>query len=154
MPATQKKLPQEGFQTWPLCTWSMRTRDCPVDVRPDAPPVGETAFLLRLPFAVAFGLALRLFYYREAVVQFMETKRLWGKLGGRMCYHGYQSFKADVAFGLALRLFYYREAVLPAEPVRYLPHPGVIGGGIVEFVLSSERNRHPSKGCLFCCGRM
>ena len=30
-----------------------------------------------------------------AAVQFMETKRLWGKLGGRMCYHGYQSFKAD-----------------------------------------------------------
>ena len=28
-------------------------------------------------------------------VQFMETKRLWGKLGGRVCYHGYQSFKAE-----------------------------------------------------------
>ena len=25
----------------------------------------------------------------------METKRLWGKSGGRVCYHGYQSFKAD-----------------------------------------------------------
>ena len=30
-----------------------------------------------------------------AAAQFMETKRLWDKLGGRVCYHGYQSFKAD-----------------------------------------------------------
>ena len=30
-----------------------------------------------------------------AAAQFMETKRLWGKSGGRVCYHGYQSFKAD-----------------------------------------------------------
>lgn len=30
-----------------------------------------------------------------AAAQFMETKRLWGKLDGRACYHGYQSFKAD-----------------------------------------------------------
>ena len=30
-----------------------------------------------------------------AAAQFMETKRLWGKMGGRTCYHGYQSFKAD-----------------------------------------------------------
>lgn len=30
-----------------------------------------------------------------ATAQFMETKRLWGKMGGRTCYHGYQSFKAD-----------------------------------------------------------
>ena len=30
-----------------------------------------------------------------AAAQFMETKRLWGKPGGRVCYHGYQSFKAD-----------------------------------------------------------
>ena len=30
-----------------------------------------------------------------AAAQFMETKRLWGKLGGRTCYHGYQSFKSD-----------------------------------------------------------
>ena len=29
-----------------------------------------------------------------AASQFMETKRYWGKLGGRVCYHGYQSFKA------------------------------------------------------------
>lgn len=28
-----------------------------------------------------------------AAVQFMETKRLWGKLGGRTCFHGYQSFE-------------------------------------------------------------
>lgn len=31
----------------------------------------------------------------DAAAQFMETKRLWGKLGGRSCYHGYQSFKAE-----------------------------------------------------------
>ena len=30
-----------------------------------------------------------------AATQFMETKRLWGKLEGRVCYHGYQSFKAE-----------------------------------------------------------
>ena len=30
-----------------------------------------------------------------AAAQFMETKRLWGKPGGRVCYHGYQSFKAN-----------------------------------------------------------
>ena len=30
-----------------------------------------------------------------AAAQFMETKRLWGKLDGRVCYHGYQSFQAD-----------------------------------------------------------
>lgn len=30
-----------------------------------------------------------------AAAQFMETKRFWGKLNGRVCYHGYQSFKAD-----------------------------------------------------------
>ena len=30
-----------------------------------------------------------------AAAQFMETKRLWGKLDGRVCYHGYQSFRAD-----------------------------------------------------------
>ena len=30
-----------------------------------------------------------------AAAQFIETKRLRGKLGGRVCYHGYQSFKAD-----------------------------------------------------------
>ena len=30
-----------------------------------------------------------------AAEQFMETKRLWDKCDGRLCYHGYQSFKAD-----------------------------------------------------------
>lgn len=30
----------------------------------------------------------------HAAQQFMETKRLWGKLEGRACYHGYQSFRA------------------------------------------------------------
>lgn len=29
-----------------------------------------------------------------AAEQFVETKQLWGKMGGRVCYHGYQSFKA------------------------------------------------------------
>ena len=31
----------------------------------------------------------------DAVSQFMEAKRLWKKTDGRLCYHGYQSFKAD-----------------------------------------------------------
>lgn len=30
-----------------------------------------------------------------AAEQFMETKRFWDKCDGRLCYHGYQSFKAD-----------------------------------------------------------
>ncbi len=30
-----------------------------------------------------------------AAAQFMETKRYYGKLDGRVCYHGYQSFQAD-----------------------------------------------------------
>jgi len=30
-----------------------------------------------------------------AVADFMDTKRLWNNTGGRACYHGYQSFKAD-----------------------------------------------------------
>jgi hypothetical protein len=30
-----------------------------------------------------------------AAAQFMATKRLWKNLGGRVCYHGYQSFKED-----------------------------------------------------------
>ena len=30
-----------------------------------------------------------------AAVQFSRTKKLWGKTGGRVCYHGYQSFKAN-----------------------------------------------------------
>lgn len=31
---------------------------------------------------------------RHAVEQYMATKRRWDKLGGRVCYHGIQSFKA------------------------------------------------------------
>ncbi len=31
----------------------------------------------------------------DAAAQFMETKHFWGKTEGRVCYHGYQSFKAD-----------------------------------------------------------
>ena len=30
-----------------------------------------------------------------AAETFIRTKELWNKTGGRMCYHGYQSFKAD-----------------------------------------------------------
>lgn len=30
-----------------------------------------------------------------AAAQVVETKQFWRKLGGRACYHGYQSFKAD-----------------------------------------------------------
>ena len=29
-----------------------------------------------------------------AAAQFIETKRLWSKMGGRVCYHGYQSFRS------------------------------------------------------------
>lgn len=31
----------------------------------------------------------------SAAADFISTKRLWKKLGGRACYHGYQSFKAE-----------------------------------------------------------
>ncbi len=31
----------------------------------------------------------------HAIEQFIRTKQFWGKTEGRMCYHGYQSFKAD-----------------------------------------------------------
>lgn len=30
-----------------------------------------------------------------AAQEFMETKKLWGKEDGRLCFHGYQSFKED-----------------------------------------------------------
>ena len=45
----------------------------------------------------------------HAVDQFMETKRNWGKLGGRACYHGIQSFKpgettADEAHAIGVAL--------------------------------------------------
>ena len=30
-----------------------------------------------------------------AAQEFLETKKLWGKEKGRLCFHGYQSFKAD-----------------------------------------------------------
>ena len=31
----------------------------------------------------------------DAVSQFVETKKYWQKTDGRVCYHGYQSFKSD-----------------------------------------------------------
>ena len=31
---------------------------------------------------------------QTAAQEFMDTKRNWKNLGGRTCYHGYQSFKA------------------------------------------------------------
>ena len=45
----------------------------------------------------------------HAVEQFMSTKRNWGKLGGRACYHGIQSFKpgettADEAHAIGVAL--------------------------------------------------
>ena len=45
----------------------------------------------------------------HAVEQFMETKRNWGKLSGRACYHGIQSFKpgettADEAHAIGVAL--------------------------------------------------
>lgn len=44
-----------------------------------------------------------------AVEQFMETKRYWGKTDGRICFHGYQSFKeaevtAEVAHEIGVKL--------------------------------------------------
>ena len=42
--------------------------NCLVDVRPEAPSEGRTAFLLCLPFSVAFRFPLRLFYYRQIVL--------------------------------------------------------------------------------------
>ena len=30
-----------------------------------------------------------------AAMEFMEVKRFWGKTDGRLCFHGYQSFRAD-----------------------------------------------------------
>ena len=40
-----------------------------------------------------------------AAQEFMETKKLWGKEGGRLCFHGYQSFKEDeVDAGTAHRI--------------------------------------------------
>ena len=30
-----------------------------------------------------------------AAAEFMEVKQMEGKLGGRVCYHGYQSFRED-----------------------------------------------------------
>ena len=32
---------------------------------------------------------------KTAAQEFMEVKELWDKTGGRQCFHGYQSFKAD-----------------------------------------------------------
>jgi len=44
-----------------------------------------------------------------AAQQFMETKRYWGKTNGRICFHGYQSFKkaevtAEIAHEIGVEL--------------------------------------------------
>lgn len=44
-----------------------------------------------------------------AATQFMQTKKLWNKEGGRVCYHGYQSFRegevdADTAHKIGVEL--------------------------------------------------
>jgi len=44
-----------------------------------------------------------------AVEQFMETKRYWCKTDGRICFHGYQSFKeaevtAEIAHEIGVKL--------------------------------------------------
>lgn len=58
-----------------------------------------------------------------AAEQFMETKRFWEKTDGRVCYHGYQSFKEnevtaeqahDIGVELAKRLWGSRFEVLVA----------------------------------------
>ena len=47
------------------------------------------------------------------------------------------SITLGLPFGIILCLpawvLDHRDGVLPAQPVRYLPHPGVVGGGIVEL---------------------
>lgn len=58
-----------------------------------------------------------------AADEFMETKRLWDKTGGRLCFHGYQSFKAGevdaetahkIGLELATRLWGMRFQVVVA----------------------------------------
>ena len=46
---------------------------------------------------------------QTAAQEFMDTKRNWKNLGGRTCYHGYQSFKAgevtaETAHGIGVKL--------------------------------------------------
>lgn len=43
----------------------------------------------------AYVTCLNLHSEETAAQEFMETKRLMHNEGGRSCYHGYQSFKAD-----------------------------------------------------------
>ena len=43
----------------------------------------------------SFVTCLNLTSEETAAKEFMEVKRQYGKEGGRVCYHGYQSFKAD-----------------------------------------------------------
>ena len=43
----------------------------------------------------AYVTCLHLHSEETAAQEFMETKRLMHNEGGRSCYHGYQSFKAD-----------------------------------------------------------
>lgn len=63
--------------------------DSPVNVGPDAPPVGGLAAALGLPFGVVLCLPA------------------W--------------------------VLDHRNGIFPAQAVRYLPHPGVVGGGVVEL---------------------
>ena len=44
-----------------------------------------------------------------AAQEFMEVKELWGKTGGRQCFHGYQSFRenevnAEIAHAIGVKL--------------------------------------------------
>lgn len=43
----------------------------------------------------AFVTCLNLTSEEDAAKEFMEVKHRYGKVDGRVCYHGYQSFKAD-----------------------------------------------------------
>lgn len=43
----------------------------------------------------AFVTCLNLTSEEDAAKEFMEVKHQYGKVDGRVCYHGYQSFKAD-----------------------------------------------------------
>ena len=81
----------------------------------------------------AYVTCLNLHSEETAAQEFMETKRLMHNEGGRSCYHGYQSFKADEvdadtahSIGVALA----RE------------HRGCLGSGAMGRPLSG-RDRYP-----------
>ena len=86
----------------------------------------------------AYVTCLNLHSEETAAQEFMETKRLMHNEGGRSCYHGYQSFKADevdadtahsIGVALARELWGDRFQVVPVDDVerRDVRH-GVLAG--------------------------